>query len=212
MHEQIDTCAAFMWLDLDVRICAPSLPPTTWFSNSSNASLVITDHHACINNGAFFIRNSHRMRRFVQMWKAMNARHVYPFTDQGSMMHAMLHFFLPQVSHRCTPTGSVRFGAKKLTVGRSVPVRDFLPCLHAVLDTGLGPASAEHGSRFSPDGHLQLVYPTKGFNNHACEFDATHGDCKAHISVRTWGWHVDDLYKPGKGMFAMHTKNVSLPC
>ena len=140
----------------------------------------MTDHHAALNNGAFFIANTKRMHSFVHTWKRVNSIKAYPFTDNGSMLVAILHFFFNDKTcdHHST---------------------QLLRCVHNRLDARMGTPAKPHRNH----NGLRLVYPTDGFNNH---FDRLCLKTRKCDALDKYGWHIDDLYKPG--MFAQHTKST----
>lgn len=202
MQAHSQKCQWIMWLDGDIRVCNLQMSPYEWIHSDagSNVSLIMTDHHAALNNGAFFIRNDANMLLFVKHWMSLNSKCAYPFTDNGSMLAAILELFFEDKRCECFPQGTDRF----------------LGCVHGVLDVRLGgpPSEARHIRRItSALGTLNLVYPQRGFNNHPCATNDghTHVDC-GRTPIIGWGWSAEDTYKPGTGMFAVHTKSTLLPC
>lgn len=198
------SCAWIVWFDADVYITNPKLPLRRWVHPSNE--LILTDHHAALNNGAFFMRNSNFMAtKFMKAWReAAYSRPFYPFTDNGSMIEAILQLFVPKYK------------------SWSCPRMEILRCAHSHFDEAYGPIKpigpfkpigpTTHARSRGTNG-LSLIHPMNGFNNHGC-LGATGEvvDCHTINFDKTeaagYGWHIDDMYNPTLNMFALHTKDV----
>ena len=83
-------CTHFMWQDSDLHVCRPDFSPSRWIANDPH--LVLVDHAVSLNNGAFIMKRGPCMNAFVRNWHEWNSRRAFPFTDNGSMLAAILDF------------------------------------------------------------------------------------------------------------------------
>ena len=80
MHKR-HRCAWVWWVDSDVTMVNMNYSIRAHLSSSD--ALVMTDHHAALNNGGFLFSTSWpRWSEFFAAWHAATARN-YPFTDNG---------------------------------------------------------------------------------------------------------------------------------
>lgn len=188
-------CTHFMWQDSDLHVCRPDFSPSRWIANDPH--LVLVDHAVSLNNGAFIMKRGPCMNAFVRNWHEWNSRRAFPFTDNGSMLAAILDFF---------------FGDRRCVGAKFDGHGGYMRCVHARLDAHLGPKN-KATRRF---GGLELLYPPDGFNSHACttktgpELSRDFISCEETHQVKQYSWTATDMFVPG--MFAMHTKLAHLPC
>ena len=195
------SCDWVWWMDADLYVIDQYRRPDEWLR--TGAQLVMTDHTAANNNGAFFLRNSRFIREtFMPFWIEATRRHAYAFTDNGSMLEAILAAFVPgYVRYSCPYDGRI------------------LSCFVKTLKAAFGPPSPSVFARGNQTG-LALIYMQEGFNNHGCGESERRGpqDC---WSWRGWsdgagkvGWSREDMYTPAEvmaqhgkpPMFAWHSK------
>lgn len=188
-------CRWLWWVDSDIAFVNMNYNISNTIDRRS--FLIMTDHHAALNNGAFVIDTKwSRLSDFLQSWKLANLL-GYPFTDNGSMLESIMQFFFP-IYKRYT-----------------CPKRLILECFHSHADKAMGPIDTKKKqNRFSLG--FKTVYPLYGFNNHPCpSFHCNFKNWSRSIPG-SWGWNPNDVYKPPrflkKGvapMFAVHHKNFS---
>ena len=147
-----------------------------------------------LNNGAFLLRcGAWARRRFLPLWRNLSrSPHVnWPFTDNGSMLEALLQLVAP--------------GYAPLSCSRGNQAA-FLTCVNRALDRAFGPVRARgwRGGR-----GVRLVAPAEGFNNHGCVERGAVANCSLvsgrGFEARQWGWLPEDMFVPGAS-FALHTK------
>lgn len=200
-------CSWLVWLDADLFIAEPSRHLREWLDDA--AQLVMTDHHAAINNGAFIVRVSDLMReRFFAAWESATAQRrqsdgqpLYPFTDNGSMYEAILRVF------------AAGYAPWSCRHDNDNALADFLGCVKGALRDAFG-AVRETGWRGSANG-LRLYAPADGFNAHGCV--GPEGLFVSCESLPAWrikatdghrrGWNAADMYDPELRMFGLHTKS-----
>ena len=216
-------CGWLAWFDADVFLADHSRAlEAAWLRPSGDDAglsmdaaegatglrLVMTDHHASLNNGAFLLRSGAWARTsFLPLWKELaHSKDVdWPFTDNGSMLEVILRLFAPKTYAPLTCKPKKSADGKALADGP----RKFLQCMHRELDRAFGKVR-ETGWRGS--GGLRLVAPAEGFNNHGCTAKLK-GDSTPRIVVCNsstfeqgkWGWTTADLFEPNRS-FALHTK------
>lgn len=183
-------CSWIWWIDSDIALV--NMNYSIRGKLDATAVLVMTDHHAALNAGAFLMSNRWSRRgHFVQTWKAMSRR-AYPFTDNGAMLESIMQFFFP---------GYVPYACDKSHI---------LKCFHERADDAMGKIKRGQG-RFTRG--FKTIYPRYGFNNHPCPSFSCHPDWWSHIPG-VWGWSKDDVYIPphllsngSVPMFAVHHKH-----
>jgi hypothetical protein len=204
-------CRWLLWFDADIYFANQSLSVARWLRPTPPGEalplLILTDHHAALNNGAIFLNNNESgwvRETFMTLWVslAFGARfqHInWPATDNGAMVEAVLQLFVPEYRPlRCMNT--------------SEPGR-FFPCAHTQLDHAFGPADHEWSNRGGRGGGgLWLVAAPLGFNSHGCGpagSKAASAECAAlnRTRVAKYGWAETDLFVPR--MFGWHTKDLS---
>lgn len=215
-------CEWLAWFDADIFIADHSRAlEAAWLRLSGDDTslgmgaaegatglrLVMTDHHASLNNGAFFLRSGAWARTtFLPLWqKLAHSKDVdWPFTDNGSMLEVILRLFAPKTYTplTCKPTALPSGAAGEVA-------RRFLQCMHRELDRAFG-AARTTGWRGS--GGLRLVAPAEGFNNHGCTSKIKGETTPRIVSCNgstfeqgKWGWKTADMFEPNRS-FALHTK------
>lgn len=175
-------CSWVWWADSDVLFVDMEYSIARHLRSepaAPDAKVVMTDHHAAINNGGFLIATDWaEWPAFFRAWHEAKNRHAYPFTDNGSMWEVLLQFFAPNY--------------KKY----SCPFKTIIDCFHSRARAVWGSPTT---SGFRGAGGLRLIAPREGFNNHVC--DAPYINCLdprrgswASQPPGSWGWWRDDLY------------------
>ena len=159
------------------------------------STVIVNDHNAALNNGAFFLRNTSDAHRFLQIWEDINngkrapfIHQDWPFTDNGAFIEALVQLGMQDTSaSRC----GVEFQ-------RSRQGADFLRCYHTLFDELSGASFNGVSSRKLPVNVL-LSQSMRGFNNH---------ECQPHI-ISEWGWDERACFHQNETMI-LHSKIFKL--
>lgn len=186
------------WLyysDMDVVVVKPEVSPYSMIQPDHH--LILTDHNAALNNGAFFMKNSEESLEFVKLWKAITTgvrdpfRRIWPFTDNGAMIEAIIQWAsLMQYGF----TRSSRCASRANNID-AFPQK-FLLCEHDELEQ-LSGRKFDGKSDRSIEGKVMLYRAIPGFNNHYCTREYT----------TKYGWLPDTCYRRGES-FAIHSKGA----
>ena len=195
------------WLDADLFIVDASRRLSSWLEPGDSGDgagslpmLVMTDHSAMLNNGAFLLRRSAWARQqFLPLWRNLSRSRTvhWPFTDNGAMLEAILRSFVP---------GYAPLSCSRSRHGHTTDHTAFLGCVNGALRQAFGPVRARgwRGAR-----GLRLVAPQEGFNNHGCVDRGALANCSLlpdrAFPARQWGWRAEDMFAPSSS-FALHTK------
>ena len=195
------------WFDADLFIVDASRRLSSWLEPGDSGDgagslpmLVMTDHSAMLNNGAFLLRRSAWARQqFLPLWRNLSRSRTvhWPFTDNGAMLEAILRSFVP---------GYAPLSCSRSRHGHTTDHTAFLGCVNGALRQAFGPVRARgwRGAR-----GLRLVAPQEGFNNHGCVDRGALANCSLlpdrAFPARQWGWRAEDMFAPSSS-FALHTK------
>lgn len=186
------------WLyysDMDVVVVKPEVSPYSMIQ--PDHYLILTDHNAALNNGAFFLKRSEESSEFVKLWKTITTgvrdpyRNRWPFTDNGAMVEAIIQW---ASLVRDGFARSSRCASRANNIDASP--QKFLLCEHDELDQVSGRKFDGRSDR-SIEGKVMLYRAMPGFNNHYCSREYT----------TKYGWHHDACYQRGES-FAIHSKGA----
>lgn len=141
------------YMDLDLVIADYRRSLTEFIKNDFD--LILNDHNAHLNNGAFFIKNTPSMHNFLQNWRDLCERrklsHVkWGTTDNGAMEEAILQHGGDGKATRCiSPSFSFECYQNEFTKRSGVK-------FDGITDRALS------------NGVL-LSHSVRGFNNHRCK-------------------------------------------
>ena len=170
-----------LWSDWDCVIFNSSTPLTA-FLPAHLPDQAFTDHHFAINDGAFLMRTSERMLRFLQVWRYESFHYGdWGWADNGSFNHLLLTFLdrPPPFHQQCT----------RRNEGPPYPI---LFCTHLEWMEDLYGFVYWH--RFGQ--YLHGVPAVVGFNNHP-----------RNMAMVSWGWMTSSQWQPERGMFMSHDKD-----
>ena len=161
----------------------------------SEINIIVNDHNAALNNGAFFLQSTPTTQRFLQIWDDITfgkrppfIDQHWPFTDNGAFIEALVQIGMNEdVASRCGDQ------FKKTMDGGS-----FLNCYHQIYSELSGVTFNGVTDRVLPGG-IMLSHSVKGFNNHKCNSEALHN----------WGWSEQACFHPDESMI-MHSKVFEL--
>jgi hypothetical protein len=168
-------CRWLWWVDSDVAFVNYNY--SIFEHLHPDDHLVMTDHHVALNNGGFLLSTAWPdWKSFVTIWRRANALH-YPYTDNGSMMEAIMQVFFP---------GYRSFSCKKKSIYK---------CFHHNADAVMG--SIRQSVKYRQTNGFKLLRPDLGFNSHPCK-NFTCSNFQDTMNSE-WGdlhpgWSEQDMY------------------
>jgi FkbM family methyltransferase len=158
-------------------------------------SVIVNDHNAALNNGAFFLQNTPVGHRFLQIWddvsngkRAPFIDNNWPFTDNGAFIEALVQLGMNDES-------ASRCGNE---YKRTMQVGQFLGCFHN-LYTELSGVKFDGVSKRVLPGNVLFSQSLRGFNNHKC----------SPQYINEWGWDDKACFHQNESMI-LHSKVFEL--